>query len=389
MLIKYLMRDSRVARIFHFDAPIRLLTAGNLIWQSWQSNLDGGGNQAWLVFLQTLQRKLGLANRGKLYSDTFLYFTSQPFIRCLRHMIPSAEDYPEYLESKLKRYGLGQRRTIFWVCPNDFYFPMVRDRFQPDVVVADVIDDQRAWSSTSKYRAALSANYKEILRQSDLTFVNCNTMFNSMQSFSTNIYLFPNAAEKLWKKAASWTKPRELKRLSGPIIGYSGNLDEARLDVDLLAELALKNPSWNLVLIGSTHRSKRIFELKKIRNVYFLGVKTYEKAIRYIRYFDVAILPHLENNLTRHMNPLKLYVYLSLNVPVVTTSVADVEEFAGLVNVADSANSFSDAVARCLELKQFPLEIPRVRDWLEVNCWEKRVNNMLKLVEEKFVAVRN
>ena len=380
MLVKYLARDPRIARIFHFDAPIRLLAAGNL---AWQSSRNAGNTQALLILRQTLRRKLGFANKGKVRSYTFLHFTRRRISRHFSRLLPAGEDYPDYLERKLMRQGLGQRRTLFWVCPNNFHFLSIQERFKPDLVVADVIDDQRAWPCTPEYRAALSANYAEILGRSDLVFANCRTLLDAMRPFASNIHLFPNAAEEPWDRGRAWAKPRALKRIRGPIVGYAGNLDVARIDVGLLAELAAKKPDWNLVFLGSTHKNKQLFALKRFRNVHFLGIKPHEQAVRHIRHFDVAILPHLDNALTRHMNPLKMYVYFSMNVPVVATPVADVEEFNGFAHVADSPPAFIEAIARCLDEDTLSPKAARMREWLAANCWERRVNDMLALVEAR------
>ncbi len=379
MLVKYLARDSRIARIFHFDAPIRLLAAGNL---AWESGRNAGSSQALLILRQTLRRKLGLADGGKLRSYTYLHVTRRRLNGHLSRFLPSAQDYPDYLERKLLRHGLGQRRTLFWVCPNDFYFPSIQERFKPDLVVADIIDDQRTWPSTPERKAELAANYAEILGRSDLVFANCRALLNEMRPFASNIHLFPNAAEQQWNRDERCAKPRALKRINGPIIGYAGNLDLARIDLELLRHIATNKPEWNLVFLGSTHKNRQILALNRFRNVHFLGIKRHDEAVRYISHFDVAILPHLDNELTRHMNPLKMYVYFSQNLPVVATPVADIEEFNWFAHVARSPAAFIEGIARCLEEDTVSPKAARMREWLATNCWERRVNDMMALVED-------
>ena len=381
MLVKYLAKDPRIARIFHFDAPIRLLAAGNL---AWQSSRNAGYSQAVFTLRQTLRRKLGLGNEGKVRRDTFIHITRKRMGRHPNFFWPAGEDYADYVERKLRRHDVGRRRTLFWVCPNDVHFPSIRERMEPDLVIADVIDDQRAWPCTPEQKAALSANYAELLGQSDLVFANCRTVVDSMRPFASEIFLVPNAAEKLWKQASNWPRPRALRRIRGPVIGYAGNLDTARIDLELLKKVATERPDWSLVFLGSTHKNREILALKKLRNVHFLGVRPHDEAIRFIRHFDVAILPHQDNELTRHMNPLKMYVYFSMNVPVVTTPVADVGEFDWFAHVAASPEAFIDRIGHCLREDTVSAKVGLMRDWLEANCWERRVNDILALVESKF-----
>ena len=381
MLVKYLARDARIARIFHFDAPVGLFTAGSL---AIQSGRNAGSSQARLIFLQTLSRKLGLRNRGKVTSYTFLYFSKRRHGRLIGRVLPSENDYLGYLDRAFRRHGLGRRRTVFWVCPNNFDFPAIEERFRPDLVVADVIDDQRAWPCTPEYEEKLRKNYEDVLGRSHLAFANCRTVFDRMRLFNENLHLFPNAAEILDDEALQWKKPAALQRMEGPVIGYAGNLDIARIDLDLLKEVASRRPDWNLVFIGSTHMNKDILELDRFANVHFLGVRPYGEAVRHIRYFDVGMVPHLDNELTRHMNPLKLYVYFSMYLPVVTTPIANIDELDRFVQVARTPTEFIERIGHCLERDTIAPMAAQMHDWLAANSWEERVARMLALVETEF-----
>ena len=182
----------------------------------------------------------------------------------------------------------------------------------------------------------------------------------------------------------NWEKPDELKRLNGPVVGYVGNLDIARIDVDLLETLAERQRNWNFVFIGSMHMSREIRQLDRFENVHFLGVRVYEIAIRYIKHFDVAIIPHLDNDMTRSMNPLKLYVYFSLHVPVVTTKIANVGYFDDFVKTANTPEEFIQAVAEFIEGNPIAENGDRIRSLLENNSWEERVREVMALVEKGF-----
>jgi len=93
-----------------------------------------------------------------------------------------------------------------------------------------------------------------------------------------------------------------LRHLKGPIIGYSGTLSY-RIDLELLDRIARERPDHQLVIIGSAHGPEEILALDQHPNVHFLGVRTYPDVTRYIRCFDVAIIPHLDDEMSRGMNP--------------------------------------------------------------------------------------
>ena len=381
MLVKYLAEDPRINRILHFDAPVNIFKSGGDVLKSGQA---GRHSHAGLVLFQSLKRIVRPRDQGNVRFDTFVFAGKGHASRFRKWILPTAGDYPDYLDRVMKQQQIGQRRTVFWVCPNNFDFPALADRFKPDLVVSDVIDDQRKWPCSPRYRQKLHHNYREILARTHLAFANCPSVFEDMQEHTDNIHLIPNACELLEKEARHWEKPAQLKRIKGPVIGYAGNLDITRIDLDLLMRVAGEQPDWNLVFIGSMHKSREIRKLGKFSNVHFLGVRVYEQALRYIRHFDVAIIPHLDTELTRSMNPLKLYVYFSLHVPVVSTPIANIGDFRDLVQVGATPEEFIDRIAHCLDNNPVVGNLERVRSLLEANSWNERTTRILKLVGKEF-----
>ena len=132
------------------------------------------------------------------------------------------------------------------------------------------------------------------------------------------------------------------------------------------------------------HRGKEIKRLGRFPNVHFLGVRIYECALRYMRHFDVAMIPHVDNELTRHMNPLKLYVYLSLHVPVVSTMIENIDDSSEFLEKAGNAEEFVDAIERCLNENPLAGRKEALRRHLQANSWDVRVAGMLGLIEETF-----
>ena len=155
-----------------------------------------------------------------------------------------------------------------------------------------------------------------------------------------------------------------------------GNLSD-RIDIDLLDDLARARPSWHFVLVGSAHLDQTILRLDRHANVHFLGVKPYEEARRFIRHFDVALIPHLDNDMTRSMNPLKAFVYCAEGVPVVSTPIANMYELGDLITVAKGADGFLDAIEDALATGW------RGPDFgvLEPHTWVRRVEQVLGLID--------
>ena len=377
MLVKYLARHPRIARIFHFDAPVDLRD-----WLRHPFTLGIRGTEGSAVVRQTLRRKLRLEDRDNLRFDTFIFLHSRRLVfRALARLLPTGKSYDAYLRRTFRQHGVGVRRTVFWACPTVFDFPRLCDRFLPDLVVADVIDDQRQWPTTPEHYARLQQNYEEVLGRADLAFANCSNVVDSMRPLTRDIHLVPNAAEPVTEDYERWPMPRELRQLPRPIIGYVGNLDTARLDARLLETVVKRRPDWQFVFIGSARRDQATLALSEHANVHFLGVRPYPKVLRYIRHFDVAMVPHLDNELTRNMNPLKLYVYLSLRIPIVATPIANTDAIAEFIQVGRTDTEFIDAIERCLA-DGFGSRAARIDDVLRANSWDERVRRIATLVDQ-------
>jgi len=377
MLAKYLARHPRVHRLFHFDAPVDVRH-----WFRYPREIGIRRTEAIPVIRQTLARKLRLADTGNVRFDTFLHLDSRRAgFRSLFRLLGTAGSHADHVQRTLASRGLGDRRTVMWVCPTMVDFPEIRDRLRPDLVVADIIDDQRLWPLTEAERGDIERNYTDVLGGSDLAIANCQSVQRSMSHLMPEIHVVPNAAE-VPAGAERWPKPAPLRRLNGPVIGYVGNLDAIRLDIDLVAELADRRPAWNLVFIGSARRDNPLRALARRDNVHLLGVRRYDEALRFIRHFDVAMVPHLDNELTRHMNPLKLYVYFSLRVPIVATPIANTDDMDEFVRVGGTPDEFIDAIEQCLADDPFQGAEQRVTELLRRNSWEERTARIMSLLEE-------
>lgn len=371
MLVKYLARHPKIHQIVHFDPPIS--------WEHLRGQVDLNEmvrlTESPIIYTHTLARYFELADTEKVKRRTFIYSDTRPGV-----VFPSRDGYMHYIARTLDANQITTRRTIFWVCPKNFEFPDVIRTFKPEMVLADVIDDHRQWSVKPNYRERLEQNYRDILGASHIVLANNTTVKEAMAAFASDIHVVANGCEELYHESRAYDCPDELKALRGPIVGYVGNLDPTRLDIDLLEFVATEHPEWNLVLIGSLHSNRNVLALDRYPNVHILGVRKYDQAVRYIKNFDVAIIPHIDNNLTRSMNPLKAYVYCSLGVPVVTTSIQNIADVRTLVQVARSRCEFVARIEACLRQELSPpaeLHLGFIRN----NMWRERVAQIVDLID--------
>ena len=209
----------------------------------------------------------------------------------------------------------------------------------------------------------------ELLRLSDLV------VFSAQYLMDRKVAVFPWLKDKavLVRNAADFPHFTAARREASPYrttvpktIGYAGSLNHW-FDTAAVREAALRRPDWSFVLVGRIE-DERILALSKIKNVHLLGEVPYAELPKYMAQFDVGLIPFLRNELTLAANPIKLYEYFSLGLPVVSTRLPEVELFGDLVYLADDPQSFASQVERAAEetgesLRERRMAIARQESW--------------------------
>jgi glycosyltransferase involved in cell wall biosynthesis len=253
----------------------------------------------------------------------------------------------------------------------------VIDAIEPDVVVADVVDDNRTWYAPGDARyAQLEQNYRDVLARSDVVLANCAPVASAMAAFADHVDLVANACE-LPDAARSHAQAAALSGIPRPIIGYAGNLSD-RVDLQLLRHLVRAHREWSLVLLGSTHLDRAATSLGDEPNVHLLGTRPYAEAQAIIAGFDVGLIPHVDNAMTRSMNPLKAFVYASLGVPIVASPVANLDEMAEFITIAEGPEAFAAAIDEALTAGRAEPDPAR----LTPHSWDARVAQVFVRIDE-------
>jgi glycosyltransferase involved in cell wall biosynthesis len=366
MLLEYLRRTGRFEQIVHFDEPV---TPEQLV--KLYRGSSGSTDQSRLVVRQTVERLLHRRDGGGVVHRTFVHRGARSGLLGL----PDRGGYVDYVRKQLARNEIGKRLTVFLVYPTNPHFPALADALEPDFVIADVVDDNRTWYEPgSEHHERVEANYREVLARADVVLANCEPVADALGQFAPEVHVVANGCEIV--RGPRPPRPVDLAGIPGPVIGYVGNLSD-RIDLDLLDELAVKRPDWSFVFIGTAHRDRSALRLDRHKNVHFLGVRPYDEARTFIRHFDVALIPHVVNDMTNAMNPLKAFVYCAAGVPVVATPVAGLDGLGELITVAKGVDGFVGAIEDALaaDHREPDLHI------LGPHTWERRAASVVELLD--------
>lgn len=381
MIAKYMLSSGRVKQVLHFDAPIGLKKLMDTV----QADAAAKYKQGNLVVMNTIQRFLKIQDEPGFLKRTFIYDDGGGS-HFLGQTLPKLSEFPEFVMHCMREAGI-EDNAVAVVCPVMFEFPAVQDHVRFPCVIADVIDNHLAWPLKPEYEKRVRMNYEYILKYADLAFANCEAVQKAMQPMVKRIDLVPNGAELLDENRA-WPEPASLKGLPRPVIGYVGNLSD-RVRFDLISKTAQAHPEWSIVLIGSAHLNDEVLRLQEYPNITLLGVVPYEKAVEHIAHFDVAMIPHENGKLTEAMNPLKLYVYSAVGVPVVSTRIPNINDFEQSLYIGQDDDDFIAKIEAALEDRKKGAFRRMDAQSLYPFSWQKRVKDIFAALDDVLTGERH
>ena len=225
--------------------------------------------------------------------------------------------------------------------------------------------------------AVLAAMEEKLLEKAGLVFVTYEALQQGSEGSRTKWVLVRNGVD------LDHFDPRvprfagadgDLTRITGPIVGYIGSIG-AWFDGDAVGFLAASRPDLALVLVGPVLDRAVARKLRPYRNISLLGPKPYRDLPRFLDAFAVCLIPFKVNELTRSVNPVKLYEYLASGKPVVAAELDEINRYRDLVSTYRTKEELVGEVERALR-DQDP-EVARLRVQVAgENTWGHRVEEI-------------
>lgn len=184
--------------------------------------------------------------------------------------------------------------------------------------------------------------------------------------------LIPNGADYRRFREAVPAKIPEFRKGAGEklIIGYYGAL-ASWVDYELLKDVA-KDGRYRLVLIGSCHDgSLEQSGIGKLPEVYVLQAMPYEELPGCAKWFDICIIPFRVNEITLAVSPVKLFEYMALGKPIVTTALPECTAFESVL-ASRGAREFLENLERARMLRENEEYQKLLEREARQNTWQAR-----------------
>lgn len=192
----------------------------------------------------------------------------------------------------------------------------------------DMTDDWVEADRSGRVNHRLRAADALLLDRADAVVV-CSDGLAATRGGLRDVHLIRNAVD-VARYRSPLDRPSDLP--PAPVALYAGTLHEDRLDVGLVVETgrAIAARGGSLVLVGpnalNPQNTRSVLEDGRC---VILGARPFRQLPAYLQHADVLIVPHVVDAFTDSLDPIKLYEYLAVGRPVVSTPVAgfrDAEE---------------------------------------------------------------
>ena len=167
------------------------------------------------------------------------------------------------------------------------------------------------------------------------------------------------------------------------IVGYHGAISWW-FDFSLMQYVIEESKDLTFVFVGMIDVivRKEFSKILNYPNVFYLGVAQQKLLPYFISLFDVGIIPFKINKLTVATNPIKLYEYLAMGKPVVSSALPEVflYEKEGIVKIAKDFSEFNFSLKEMIKYSKDPSLIQKRRKIAYENSWESKFEILKSLL---------
>ena len=172
---------------------------------------------------------------------------------------------------------------------------------------------------------------------------------------------------------------KEILEKGKPIVCYYGALAKW-FDYELIKKIG-ETDKYSVVLFGIKYDESFDENLKDEKNIYFLGARDYKVLKNYARKCDILTIPFKINNITRATSPVKVFEYMALNKPIVTTDMNECRKYKSIL-IGKDHQSFIDMLDKALKSADDKNYIAVLDKEAKENDWYMKASAIIELLKK-------
>lgn len=223
------------------------------------------------------------------------------------------------------------------------------------------------------------ARYEEaFLRRVDAVVTTSETLRQDKSTVQPQTFCVKNGANfELFNLARQLAQQQPPVK---PVVGYLGSADN-RINIDIMEYCARTMSDVEFQFIGEVHELDLPARLSPYQNVTFIPPHQPNDLPPLLAKLSVGIIPFVCNRHTYTIYPLKINEYLAAGLPVVATPFSILDDFDGIIELADTPERFAQALRRALA-DTAPERIQQRVDTAQGNSWEQRAREFETVIQK-------
>ena len=258
------------------------------------------------------------------------------------------------------------------------------DMLDTELIIYDCYDAFSTFAWEAPHASYIDKLERHLLSESDIILTTSTGLMEKAGKEDPRVHLVRNACDynhfaSIRKPPADFKPVIDLGSFGKPLMGYMGDIAEW-LDQDMIKFLAESRPQWTFVFFGGPPKVD-ISMLTALPNVHFPGRVPYADLPYYMHYFDCLLIPFVLNDLTKEVNPVKMYEYLATGIPIVSAAMPEVVRHEDVVNIGRSPEDFLDKIEKAISEDNEELMAKR-REIAKANSWADRIEMVKRIISE-------
>lgn len=315
-------------------------------------------------------------------NGTEVFVWTPPLMLPVNWMLPSLHDF--FVKQNVSRLVKGLRRVMKQLNMNRplvinglnpvFGLPML-DQLNECATIYYCFDEITIINWMSRHGSRYEPAY---LQRVDAVVTTSETLRRAKSTIQPNAYCVKNGVNfDLFNQAYSLAQKQPPLN---PIVGYLGTADN-RVNIDIVDYCARTMPDVTFQFIGDVHEPRLTQRLSVYPNVIFTPPHQPADLPPLLAQMQAAMIPFVCNEHTYTIYPLKINEYLAVGLPVVSTCFSILDDFDGVIELADTPEDFAQALRRALNDKS-PGRLSERINMARNNSWAKRAEEFEAVIRQ-------
>ena len=168
-------------------------------------------------------------------------------------------------------------------------------------------------------------------------------------------------------------------KLQHPNLTYIGTVDDW-FDFETINDFAKNNSDYFINIIGPINENIRnVIKKIKCKNIKFYGPIEHDLVPTYIKNSDVLIMPFIVNDIIEYVDPVKIYEYLYMKKPVITTYWDELNQFKDMAYFYKNSKDFDKKVK--FAINKSVKETKKYKQLIKEANWDERLKKYIEAIK--------